>query len=85
MYVLCLCFSFVLIAFFFQRNEILESRALRQFYERKLRNDASSSRSFEHTKKSLRVILRDVAMEQHKLALQCGRFHVDQWKGHSTT
>lgn len=66
-------------------NEILESRSLRVFYERKLRNDASSSRSFEHTKKSLRVILRDVAMEQHRLALQCGRFHVDQWKGHSTT
>jgi len=31
------------------------------------------------------VILRDVAMEQHRLALQCGGFHVDQWKGHSTT
>ncbi|CAL5201657.1 unnamed protein product [Lathyrus oleraceus] len=63
-------------------NAILESRSLREFYEKKLLKDSSSSS--ESTKKSLSVVLREVAMEQHRLALQCGAFHVDQWKGHST-
>lgn len=39
----------------------------------------------EFTNKPLRVILGEVAMEQHSLALQCGGFYVDQWKAHSTT
>ncbi|XP_020225874.1 F-box/WD-40 repeat-containing protein At3g52030 isoform X1 [Cajanus cajan] len=66
-------------------NAIVESRSLREFYERKMKNssifDAGSS---EFTKMPLRAILREVALEQHKLALQCGGFYVDQWKGHST-
>ncbi|KAK2440229.1 COMPASS H3K4 histone methylase component WDR5A [Trifolium repens] len=63
-------------------NAILESRSLREYYEKKLLKNCSSSS--ELTKKSLRVILREVGMEQHRLALKCGVFHVDHWKGHST-
>jgi hypothetical protein len=63
-------------------NAILESRSLREYYEKKLLKNCSSSSEF--TKKSLRVILREVGMEQHRLALKCGVFHVDHWKGHST-
>ncbi|CAJ2639066.1 unnamed protein product [Trifolium pratense] len=63
-------------------NAILESRSLREYYEKKLLKNCSSSSEF--TKKSLRVILREVGMEQHSLSLKCGVFHVDHWKGHST-
>ncbi|XP_027186332.1 F-box/WD-40 repeat-containing protein At3g52030 isoform X2 [Cicer arietinum] len=65
-------------------NAILESRSLREFYEKKLLKNSPTSSSFEFTKKSLRVTLGEVAMNQNRLALQCGRFHVDQWRGHST-
>lgn len=61
-------------------NAIVESRSLREFCERKMHKSFA-----EFTKKPLRVILGEVAMEQHSLALQCGGFYVDQWKAHSTT
>jgi len=62
------------------RNAIVESRSLREFCERNVKSSSS-----EFTEKPLRVILREVAMEHHGLALQRGGFYVDQWKGHSTT
>ncbi|KAL5169523.1 F-box/WD-40 repeat-containing protein [Glycine soja] len=61
-------------------NAIVESRSLREFCERKMHKSFA-----EFTNKPLRVILGEVAMEQHSLALQCGGFYVDQWKAHSTT
>ncbi|KAJ1409041.1 WD40/YVTN repeat-like-containing domain superfamily [Sesbania bispinosa] len=66
-------------------NAIVESRSLREFYDRKLKDSSSTSNpsSSKFTEKPLSVILRDVAMEQHRLALQGGPFHVDQWRGHS--
>ncbi|KAL2330744.1 hypothetical protein Fmac_018325 [Flemingia macrophylla] len=64
-------------------NAIVDSRSLREYYERKMKN-SSIAGSSEFTKAPLRVILREVAMEQHKSALQCGDFYVDQWKGHSS-
>ncbi|CAJ1958449.1 unnamed protein product [Sphenostylis stenocarpa] len=61
-------------------NAIIESRSLREFCERNMKNYWS-----EFTEKPLRVILGEVAVERHRLALQCGGFYVNQWKGHSTT
>ncbi|XP_061356965.1 F-box/WD-40 repeat-containing protein At3g52030 isoform X2 [Gastrolobium bilobum] len=67
-------------------NAIVESRSLREFYDRKLKHSSTfTSSSSEFTEKPLRLILREVAMEQHRLALQSGVFHVDQWRGHSKT
>ncbi|TKY49627.1 F-box/WD-40 repeat-containing protein [Spatholobus suberectus] len=67
-------------------NAIVESRSLREFCERKMKDSSVFTTGlFEFTKKSLRVILEEKAMEQHRLALQCGGFYIDQWKGHSTT
>ncbi|KAK7334756.1 hypothetical protein VNO80_26519 [Phaseolus coccineus] len=61
-------------------NAIFESRSLREFCERNMKSSSS-----EFTGKPLREILGEVAMKQHRLALQCGGFYIDQWKGHSTT
>ncbi|XP_027340632.1 F-box/WD-40 repeat-containing protein At3g52030 isoform X1 [Abrus precatorius] len=67
-------------------NSVLESRSLREFYERRLKDSSTfPSSSYEFAEKPLRVILGDVAMQQHRLALQCGGVYVDQWKGHSTS
>ncbi|KAL1346391.1 hypothetical protein HN51_020065 [Arachis hypogaea] len=60
-------------------NTVIESLSLREFHRRKLMG------SSEFPKKPLRVIFAEMAMEQHRLALQDGSFHVDQWKVHSTT
>ncbi|MED6136564.1 hypothetical protein PIB30_057187 [Stylosanthes scabra] len=60
-------------------NAVIESLSLREYHCRKLMG------SSEFPKKPLRLIFAEVAMEQHRLALQDGSFHVDQWKGHSTT
>ncbi|XP_027930010.1 F-box/WD-40 repeat-containing protein At3g52030 [Vigna unguiculata] len=61
-------------------NAIIETRSLREFCERNVKNSSS-----EFTGKPLRVILGEIAMEQHRLALLRGGIYVDQWKGHSTT
>ncbi|KAK7323428.1 hypothetical protein VNO77_26900 [Canavalia gladiata] len=67
-------------------NAILETRSLREFYERRLKDSSTfAASSSKFAEKPLRVILGEVAMEQHRLALERGGFYVDQWKGHSTT
>lgn len=65
---------------YYWRNAIVESRSLREFCERNIKNSSSA-----FTEKPWRVILGEMVMEQHRLALLDGGFYVDQWKGHSTT
>ncbi|XP_019443569.1 PREDICTED: F-box/WD-40 repeat-containing protein At3g52030 isoform X1 [Lupinus angustifolius] len=62
-------------------NAIIESRSLREFYQRKVKKDCSSEIP---EKPLLNAILGGIAMKHHKLALQSGVCLVDQWKGHST-
>ncbi|KOM42504.1 hypothetical protein LR48_Vigan05g010800 [Vigna angularis] len=55
-------------------NAIVESRSLREFCERNIKNSSS-----EFTEKPLRVILGEMVMEQHRLALLDGGFYVDHY------
>ncbi|XP_028776306.1 F-box/WD-40 repeat-containing protein At3g52030 [Neltuma alba] len=63
-------------------NSIINDSSLLKKYYYKLRISSNFGPSASR-EKPLRIVLQELAMEQHRLAFQEGNIHIDQWRGHS--
>lgn len=74
------------IAYFFfpWRNAVFNnSRLLQKTYYKQISSTMGSGAS-ALAEKPLRIILQELAMQQHRMALKEGQIHIDQWRGHSS-
>ncbi|KAI9075374.1 hypothetical protein K1719_042624 [Acacia pycnantha] len=60
-----------------------DSSLLNKYYYKQQISSTYTPGTSASREKPLRIVLQELAMEQHRLAFQEGYIHIDQWRGHS--